>query len=61
MNILYTGFKGKNNTSYQLAEQFHGSKLFLTNSFSGIKKDIDNIQETYDMVFMFGVDKTLTN
>lgn len=57
--VLYTGFKGKNNTSHRLVEALHGEKCFLTNSFEGLKKDIDNINSEYDIVYMFGLDKTL--
>ena len=37
----------------------NGEKLFLTNSYNGLKKDIDNINGTYDLVYMFGLDKRL--
>lgn len=43
MRVLYTGFKGKNNSSYQLVSNISGEKLFLTNSFEGLKKDIVNV------------------
>lgn len=61
MKILYTGFKGKNNASYQLVEQINkNDKLLLTNSFDGIKKDLDNISlDSYDYVIMFGINKNL--
>ncbi|MCR5116180.1 MAG: hypothetical protein K6A97_01585 [Lachnospiraceae bacterium] len=36
-----------------------GEKLFLTNSYTGICKDIEDIRNTYDLVYMFGLDKTL--
>lgn len=61
MEILYTGFKGKNNSSYQLLSEISGEKLFLTNSFGGLKKDIISITNQYDMVVMFGLDKDLKN
>ena len=35
--------------------------LLLTNSFGGLKKDIDTISEKYDLAIMFGVDKTLVS
>ena len=41
MRILYVGFKGKNNTSFQLVSALDGERLFLTNSFSGIERDIE--------------------
>ena len=50
-----------NNTSYQLVSQFRGEKLFLTNSLSGLSRDIEKLSTTYSSVFLFGVDKTLVN
>ena len=54
MKILYTGFKGKNNASCQLVEQINPSeKLLLTNSFGGIKRDLDSIPlESYELIIM---------
>lgn len=57
--VLYVGFKGKNNSSHKLVESLKGDKCFLTNSFNGLKKDIDNVNDKYDIVYMFGLDKTL--
>jgi len=57
--ILYVGFKGKTNSSYQLVQALNGQKLFLTNSFQGVKSDIDALQQEYRAVFMFGLDKNL--
>lgn len=59
LRVLYTGFKGKNNSSYQLLSKIFGQKLFLTNSFDGLKKDIMSITDRYDMVIMFGLDTSL--
>ena len=59
MKVLYTGFKGKNNSSYQLLSRILGHKLFLTNSFDGLKKEIMNITDQYDLVVMFGLDTSL--
>lgn len=59
MKILYIGFKGVHNSSYKLVNSLQGEKVFLTNSFEGLKKDIENIDEEYDIVYMFGLDKTL--
>ena len=59
LRVLYTGFRGKNNSSYQLLAKIFGQKLFLTNSFDGLKKDIMNITEQYDLVVMFGLDTRL--
>ena len=60
-NVLFVGFKGKNNTSGLLAEQLSPNPLLLTNSFSGLRRDIDSICNEYDCFVMFGVDKTLSN
>lgn len=61
MEILYTGFKGKNNASYQLVELINpNDKVLLTNSFEGLKKDLDNISlESYNLIIMFGINKNL--
>ena len=59
--MLYVGFKGKNNSSGMLAECVSTKHLLLTNSFDGLKRDIDSVSNEYDQVVMFGVDKTLTS
>lgn len=59
--ILLIGFKGKNNSSGMLAEQLSSEHKLLTNSFAGLKKDIDSISTDYESVLMFGVDKDLTS
>ena len=59
MEILYMGFKGKNNASFQLLNKIVGSKAYLTNSFNGLKSDIMKIEHDYDMAVMFGVDTQL--
>lgn len=61
MKILYTGFRGENNASCQLVELINpNDKVLLTNSFEGIKKDLDNISlESYDLIIMFGINKNL--
>ena len=59
-NTLYIGFKGKNNTSCAAAEQFENHYL-LTNSFDGLRKDIEAIDSVPGRVIMFGVDKSLTD
>ena len=61
MKILYTAFKGKNNTSFQLVSQFNVECLFLTNSFQGLEKEIVSLSEHFDMVVMFGADNSLRN
>ncbi len=58
--VLLVAFKGKHNTSYQLVSLFEENKLFLTNSFQGIDKDIENADvEKYYHIIMFGLDKNL--
>lgn len=61
--VLITGFKGKNNTSSSLVSLLPTPhKILLTNSFSGLYKDIKCIHiEQYESVIMFGIDKALTD
>ena len=59
MRTLYVAFKGKGNSSNRIVSNFTGDKLFLTNSYIGLKRDIDSINDTYDLVYMFGLDKQL--
>ena len=61
MKKLYTAFKGSHNTSFQLVNRINGDRLFLTNSFQGLEKDIFSLSPDYDAVYMFGVDKNLKN
>ncbi|MBR6365862.1 MAG: hypothetical protein IKS10_07190 [Lachnospiraceae bacterium] len=59
--VLFVGFKGKNNASGKLAAACSPEHLLLTNSFAGLRKDIDLAGDGYDHVILFGVDKTLTS
>lgn len=59
MATLYVGFKGNGNSSNKIVSNLIGEKLFLTNSYTGIWKDIESMHNTYDLVYMFGLDKTL--
>lgn len=59
--VLYIGFKGKNNSSSMLVNSLSSQNCLLTNSFAGLKKDIDNLSGDYDAVYLFGADKTLTD
>ena len=61
MSNLYTAFKGFHNTSFQLVNQINGDKVFLTNSFQGLEKDIFSLSTDYDAIYMFGIDKNLRN
>ena len=58
---LFIGFKGKNNTSCILAQSISENHYLLTNSFSGLKKDIELLDDSYDYIIMFGIDKKLKN
>lgn len=59
MPTLYAAFKGNGNSANKIVRSIDGDKLFLTNSYGGLKKDIDNVNDTYDLVYMFGLDKAL--
>ena len=58
---LYIGFKGKNNASRILAKSISADSYLLTNSFAGLKRDIEAISHSYDSVILFGIDKYLTD
>ena len=57
----YIGFKGQNNSSSILVNALSKKHYLLTNSFVGLKRDIDKLPEDYDVLYLFGVDKNLTN
>lgn len=59
MRILYVAFKGKGNSSNKIVSSLDGDKLFLTNSYVGLKRDIDSVNDIYDLVYMFGLDRQL--
>jgi pyrrolidone-carboxylate peptidase len=50
-----------NNASCNLINSINPKdKIYLTNSFEGIKKDLSNIDlESYDYILMFGINKNL--
>ena len=58
---LFVGFKGKNNASSIMVEQISPEHILLTNSFAGVKKEIDSINREYECTVLFGVDKTLNS
>ena len=58
-DTLLIGFKGKNNLSGELVKAPGREYCLLTNSFGGLKKNIDAIDAAYDSVVLFGVDKNL--
>ncbi len=57
----YIGFKGRKNSSSMLVKALSQHHILLTNSFTGIKKDIGLLPADYDVVYFFGVDKNLTD
>ncbi len=58
---LHIGFKGKNNASCILAKSISADSYLLTNSFEGLKRDIESLSCSYDSVILFGIDKNLTD
>lgn len=58
-NILYVAFKGTNNSSYQLVKQMNIAAFYITNSFAGVRRDIDSLPMSYEKIVMFGLDKAL--
>ena len=52
---LHIGFKGKNNASYILVKSISTDSYLLTNSFEGLKRDIENLDYSYDCVILFGI------
>ena len=58
---LYIGFKGKNNASCILAKSISTDSYLLTNSFDGLKRDIESLYCAYDSVILFEIDKNLTD
>ena len=58
---LLIGFKGKNNASKMLVEHISSEHVLITNSYEGLKRDIDAISSGYYRVFLFGIDKKLAS
>lgn len=56
---LYIGFKGKNNASCILVNSISTDSYLLTNSFEGLKKDIEALSYLYNSIILFGIDKNL--
>lgn len=56
---LHIGFKGKNNASCILVKSISTDSYLLTNSFGGLKRDIELLGHSYDCVILFGIDKNL--
>ena len=57
--ILFVGFKGKNNSSNILVSSISSRSCLLTNSFMGLKKDIEELSPDYTKVYLFGVNRNL--
>ena len=60
-STLFLGFKGQNNSSGLLVNSLPGKHCLLTNSYAGLKKDIDKLSADYDEVYLFGADKSLSD
>ena len=58
---LHIGFKGKNNASCILVKSISADSYLLTNSFEGLKKDVELLSRSYDCVILFGIDKSLSD
>lgn len=56
---LFMGFKGKNNASSMIAQEISDSHLLLTNSFEGLKRDIEGATADFCPAVIFGIDKNL--
>ena len=57
--ILFLGFKGANNFSGLLVRSLSPWHCLLTNSFEGLRKDIEKLPVDCDRVYLFGADKNL--
>ncbi|MGN0403081.1 MAG: hypothetical protein ACI4HQ_12600 [Acetatifactor sp.] len=57
--VLYVAFRGINNSSYQLVRQMNAETFYITNSFTGVRRDIDSLPMSYEKIIMFGLDKDL--
>lgn len=55
------GFKGKNNVSSTLVKSISSDSYLLTNSFVGLKRDIDLLSTTCSCIILFRIDKYLTH
>ena len=49
---LYIGFKGKNNSSCIPVQFISKNHYLLTNSFGGLRKDIEMSGAAYDCIIM---------
>ena len=60
-NTLFIGFKGRNNSSEILVRSLPGQHTLLTNSYAGLKKDIEKLSAEHGEVYLFGADKSLSD
>ena len=58
---LYVGFKGNRNASCVLAQSISKNHFLLTNSFSGIERDMERLPSSFDRIILLGIDKRLKN
>lgn len=56
---LLVAFKGNGNSANRLVSALQGEKLFLTNSYAGLREDIAQLNGSFDVIYMFGLDKRL--
>ena len=56
---MFIGFKGEHNSSAVLVRALMTDYSLLTNSFGGLKKDIEALSPDYNNVVLFGVNKKL--
>ncbi len=60
MNILFTCFKGYNNSSNVVVKKINQNKLILENSYTLIDKQIQEIDlQNYDYIIMLGLRNNL--
>ena len=59
MKNLFVGFKGQYNALSILVKALSENNYLLTNSFIGVKRNIEAIDAHFDMIYMFGIDKKL--
>ena len=60
MKILFTGFKGFNNTSKVIIDKINNDKLLFNNSYKEIDNQLVNINvEEYDLIIMLGLKSNL--
>ncbi|MBQ1849259.1 MAG: hypothetical protein II139_02705 [Lachnospiraceae bacterium] len=58
---LFVGFKGKNNSSALLVSALSPQHYLLTNSFAGLRNDVEELSPDYEEIWLFGVDKSLVD